>query len=133
MENEEIETSRKRMKSAMEENEGEIGGGDVGEVVEGDVETAFVGSEEMAYRINAIHERIEQFTQQVVELLDKGKMLFKNLSADFEERLITIHKEQIEKWQDEINELRLLDSSNEEANALLQNARLLLHSVNADS
>ncbi|PIA40753.1 hypothetical protein AQUCO_02400072v1 [Aquilegia coerulea] len=133
MENEEIETSRKRMKQAMEEDEGEMGGGDVGEVAEGEIETAFVGSEEMAYHINAIHERIEQFTQQVVELLDKGKTLFKNLSADFEERLITIHKEQIEKWQDEINELRLLDSSNEEANALLQNARLLLHSVNVDS
>lgn len=44
-----------------------------------------------------------------------------------------IHKEQIEKWQDEIKELRLLDTSNEEANALLRNARYLLGNAHIDS
>jgi len=32
----------------------------------------------------------------------------------------------VEKWQEEIRELRALDASNEEANALLHNARHLL-------
>lgn len=44
-----------------------------------------------------------------------------------------IHKEQIEKWQDEIKELRLLDTSNEEANAVLCNARYLLENAHIDS
>lgn len=43
-----------------------------------------------------------------------------------------IHKEQMEKWQEEIKELRLLDASNEEINALLQHAQVLLHSVHND-
>jgi hypothetical protein len=44
-----------------------------------------------------------------------------------------IHKEQIEKWQDEIKELRLVDTSNEEANAVLHNARYLLGNAHIDS
>lgn len=40
--------------------------------------------------------------------------------------IFRIHKEQVEKWQEEIRELRALDASNEEANALLHNARYLL-------
>ncbi|KAF9601688.1 hypothetical protein IFM89_021818 [Coptis chinensis] len=92
-----------------------------------------VGSEEMEIRINTILERIEQFTQQVSELLEAGKTLFKDLSAEFEERMITIHKEQMEKWQDEIKELRMLDASNEESNTLLLNARLLLQNVRVDA
>lgn len=44
-----------------------------------------------------------------------------------------IHKEQMEKWQEEIKDLRLLDASNEEANALLHNARHLLHNAHIDS
>ncbi|KAL5709925.1 hypothetical protein ACHQM5_020549 [Ranunculus cassubicifolius] len=120
MENDESEISRKRMKHTSE-----TGGGDVEE----DTEAAIVGSEEMELRISSIMERIEQFTQQVSELLEAGKTKFKDLSNEFEERVITIHKEQMEKWQDEIKDLRLLDSSNEEANVLLQNARYLLHNI----
>lgn len=44
-----------------------------------------------------------------------------------------IHKEQIEKWQDEIKELRLVDTLNEEANAVLHNARYLLENAHIDS
>lgn len=44
-----------------------------------------------------------------------------------------VHKEQIEKWQEEIRELRMLDASNEEANAILHNARGLLHHAHVDS
>lgn len=39
----------------------------------------------------------------------------------------------MEKWQEEIKELRLLDASNEEADVLLQNARFLLQNVHGDS
>lgn len=40
-----------------------------------------------------------------------------------------IHKEQMERWQDEIKELRMLDVANEEADALLQNAKYLLQNI----
>lgn len=38
----------------------------------------------------------------------------------------------MEKWQEEIKELRLFDASNEEINALLHNARFLLQNVRND-
>lgn len=44
-----------------------------------------------------------------------------------------IHKEQMEKWQEEIKELRLLDASNEEASGILHNARCLIQNPNIDS
>lgn len=44
-----------------------------------------------------------------------------------------VHKEQIDKWQEEIKELRMLDASNEDVNALLHNARYLLQNVHSDS
>ncbi|QCE07188.1 hypothetical protein DEO72_LG9g2205 [Vigna unguiculata] len=40
-----------------------------------------------------------------------------------------IHKHQVRKWQEEIRELRALDASNEEADALLHNARYLLQPI----
>lgn len=39
----------------------------------------------------------------------------------------------MEKWQEEIKELRLLDASNEEATALLSNARFLLQNPFSES
>ncbi|XP_039062601.1 uncharacterized protein LOC120207163 [Hibiscus syriacus] len=84
------------------------------------------GSEEMELNISHILEKIDRFTQLVSELLESGKTMFRELSNEFEERLFTIHKEQMEKWQEEIKELRLIDASNEEASALLNNARFLL-------
>jgi len=44
-----------------------------------------------------------------------------------------IHKEQMEKWQEEIKELRLLDASNEEASGILHNARYVLQNPHIDS
>lgn len=70
---------------------------------------------------------------KVSELLESGKTAFKELVNAFEERMITIHKEQIEKWQEDIKELRLLDASNEEDNVLLHNARYLIQSAQIDS
>lgn len=92
---------------------------------------------------------------QVSNLLESGKTMFKDLSNELEERLIMwdwkrplygsvlyhiytliwifiisrmnrIHKERVEKWQEEIKELRLLDASNEETASLLHNARFLI-------
>ncbi|XP_043723579.1 uncharacterized protein LOC122670684 [Telopea speciosissima] len=125
MDNEgDIEVVRKRMKPAAVKK-----GNEAVEVVEEETETnvAVAGSEEMELSIARLLERIERFTQLVSELLETGKNMFKELSNEFEERMIIIHKEQIEKWQEEINELRLIDASNEEANAVLHNARFLLH------
>ncbi|VFQ69814.1 unnamed protein product [Cuscuta campestris] len=47
--------------------------------------------------------------------------------------VITIHQEHMEKWQEEIKELPLLDVSNEEAGAILQNAKYLIHNICVDS
>ncbi|KAI3877500.1 hypothetical protein MKW92_051407 [Papaver armeniacum] len=122
----EIETSRKRIKQTMEEEEGEEN--ENGLVME-EAATVAVGSEEMESLINGVLEKIDRFTQQVSEMLDAGKTLFKDLSNEFEERIIGIHKEQIEKWQDEIKQLRSLDAMNEEANARLHMTRSLFRDV----
>lgn len=50
----------------------------------------------------------------------------------FNFQLCRIHKEQVEKWQEEIKDLRALDASNEEANALLHNARYVLQLTRND-
>ncbi|KAJ0804401.1 hypothetical protein HanPI659440_Chr02g0037621 [Helianthus annuus] len=86
----------------------------------------------MEVYMNQILEKIDNFTQQVSELLESGKTYFRELSTEFEERVIAIHKEQMEKWQDEIKELRFLDASNEEINAMLHNAQLVLNNVHND-
>ncbi|XVF22233.1 hypothetical protein REPUB_Repub12eG0155900 [Reevesia pubescens] len=128
MESERDEALRKRMKPNMEEKEeDQISSGTGMEITEKQQsETNIVGSEEMELNISHILEKIDRFTQLVSELLESGKTMFKELSNEFEERLIMIHKEQMEKWQEEIRELRMVDASNEEANSLLNNARLLL-------
>ncbi|XP_044492534.1 uncharacterized protein LOC123216203 [Mangifera indica] len=130
----ETEVKRKRVKTTMEEKELE-GGGESGlEIVENEeTETNVVGSEEMELNISKILEKIDRFTEMVSEVLESGKTMFKELSNDFEEKMIMIHKEQMERWQEEIKELRLLDASNEEASAILHNARFLLRNPHSDS
>ncbi|CAL9133090.1 unnamed protein product [Musa acuminata var. zebrina] len=105
----------------MEGGDGRTGGGD-------EMATE-MGSGEMEHDIQRILEKIDQFTQQVWELLDAGRTLFKTLSSEFEERLISIHKEQMAKWQEEIKEMQLRDTCNEAARALLENAQHLLRSA----
>ncbi|XP_070033964.1 uncharacterized protein LOC107760011 isoform X3 [Nicotiana tabacum] len=92
-----------------------------------------MASEQMEAEIANILEKMNHFTQHVSELLESGKSMLKELSNEFEERLIQIHKEQMEKWQEEIKELRLLDTANEEADALLLNAKYLLQNVHGES
>ncbi|TYH10132.1 hypothetical protein E1A91_A07G146200v1 [Gossypium mustelinum] len=96
-------------------------------------ETHLAGLEEMELNISHILERIERFTQLVSELLESRETMFKELSNEFEQRLIWIHREQMKKWREEIKELRLVDASNEEASALLNNARFLLQNPIFDS
>ncbi|XP_058770354.1 uncharacterized protein LOC131643998 [Vicia villosa] len=117
--------ARKRMKPA-EEKIGDEAESQMVLVQDEGFETNLVGSEDMELNISLVLEKIENFTQRVSELLESGKTMFKDLCNEFEEKLIMIHKEQVEKWQEEIKELRSLDASNEEANALLQNARYVL-------
>ncbi|KAK4282646.1 hypothetical protein QN277_014000 [Acacia crassicarpa] len=123
------EAARKRMRPYMEEEEDEAGA-QIEEKEESEINIA--GSEEMELNVSNIMEKIENFTQRVSELLESGKTMFKELSNEFEERLIMIHKEQIEKWQEEIKELRTLDASNEEANIVLHNAQYLLKHTHID-
>ncbi|XP_019051968.1 PREDICTED: uncharacterized protein LOC104590014 [Nelumbo nucifera] len=122
---EEIEAARKRMKP-VEEKDGDAA------AIEEETTTNLTGSEEMELNIARLLERIERFTEQVTELLEAGKTMFKELSNEFEERMIAIHREQIEKWQEEIKDLRLVDASNEEVITLLNNARFLLQNFHAD-
>ncbi|TYI19278.1 hypothetical protein ES332_A07G154300v1 [Gossypium tomentosum] len=96
-------------------------------------ETHLAGLEEMELNISHILERIERFTQLVSELLESRETMFKELSNEFEQRLIWIHREQMKKWREEIKELRLVDASNEEASALLNNAPFLLQNPIFDS
>ncbi|KAK7278096.1 hypothetical protein RJT34_23121 [Clitoria ternatea] len=120
----ESRSTRKRMKPEVEEKAGDEAESKT--VQEEEFETNIPVSEEMELSISLILEKIENYTQRVSELLESGKTMFKELSDEFEEKLIMIHKEQVEKWQEEIKEVRALDASNEEANALLHNARYLL-------
>ncbi|XVF72878.1 hypothetical protein PTKIN_Ptkin12aG0155800 [Pterospermum kingtungense] len=135
MESERNETLRKRMKPNTEEKEeDQRSNGTVTEIAEKEQsETNIAGSEEMELSISHILEKIERFTQLVSELLESGKTMFKELSDEFEEKLFMIHKEQMEKWQEEIKELRMVDASNEEASAMLSNARFLLQNPLLDS
>ncbi|KAJ0980507.1 hypothetical protein J5N97_008762 [Dioscorea zingiberensis] len=121
-----IEVLHKRMKT-IEGSEG-----DGGEPREEEVGMG-TGSPEMETNIQHILEKIERLTVRVSELLEAGKTLFKDLTTEFEDRLIAIHREHIEKWQEEIKELRMMDASNEAARARLQNAQLhILQSVRED-
>ncbi|KAF3502385.1 hypothetical protein F2Q69_00045777 [Brassica cretica] len=119
--------SRKRDE---EEKEGETGDG---MSLDENETTKLVASDEMELRISQILDKIESFTQTVSNLLDSGKTMLKELSNEFEERLIMIHKEHVEKWQEEIKELRLLDASNEETTSLLHNACFLIQNPNIDA
>ncbi|KAG4909876.1 hypothetical protein JHK87_055992 [Glycine soja] len=115
---------RKRMKPEVVEKAGDETKSKT--VEEEEFEANIAGSEEMELSISLILEKIENYTQMVYELLESGKTMLKELTNAFEGKLIMIHKEQVEKWQEEIRELCALDASNEEANALLLNARYLL-------
>lgn len=130
MENKDSESRRKRMKPD-EEEEGAIS--DPEKAQNEELETFVAGSDEVELAVAHILEKIERFTHLVSELLGSGKAMFQKIGDEFEERMIMVHKEQIEKWQEEIRELRMLDASNEEANALLHNARGLLHHAHVDS
>ncbi|XP_074353646.1 uncharacterized protein LOC141692640 isoform X2 [Apium graveolens] len=139
MEGEEAEFGRKRMRQSVEDKQllvvdaeatvGEDAEATIGEETETEVQL----SEQMQLDIARIHEKINSFTALVSELMESGKSLLLEISNQFEERLILIHKEQTEKWQEEIRELHMLDASNEETNNLLHNARYLLQNGRIDS
>ncbi|GAA0146167.1 hypothetical protein Leryth_011233 [Lithospermum erythrorhizon] len=131
MENEGSCAMNKRMRTSVEDGEmiNEVATNNVGE----DAEENVVVSELVEHEIAGILEKINNFTQQVSELLESGKLMLKELSNEFEERMILIHKEQMEKWQDKIKRLRSLDASNEEIDAMLQNAKCLLQGIPGNS
>ncbi|XP_057782865.1 uncharacterized protein LOC131000800 [Salvia miltiorrhiza] len=122
----------KRMKTSVEDKETAVEDGSVVEVpAEENVATS--NSEQVDMEITHILDKINDFTQMVSELLESGKSMLKELSNEFEERMFLIHKEQIEKWQEEIKELRALDTANEETDALLQNAICLIRNIHGGS
>ncbi|KAK9923903.1 hypothetical protein M0R45_032300 [Rubus argutus] len=132
MESEGFESTRKRMRpDSLQEGDGAISDSEMAQREE--FETKVAGSEEVELSISHILEKIDRFTEMISELLESGKTMFKKIGDEYEERLIMIHKEQMEKWQEEIRELRLIDASNEEANAVLHNARYLLQNPHVDS
>ncbi|KAH6814994.1 knotted 1-binding protein [Perilla frutescens var. frutescens] len=120
----------KRMKSScVEDKETTVEEGTAVLVPAEENEVRAVNSEQVEMEISHILEKIDNFTQMVSMLLESGKSMLKELTNEFEDRMILIHKEQIEKWQEEIKELRLLDTANEEIDALLHNAKYLLQNI----
>uniref|UniRef100_A0A3Q7FTX3 Knotted 1-binding protein 36 n=1 Tax=Solanum lycopersicum TaxID=4081 RepID=A0A3Q7FTX3_SOLLC len=128
------DVTNKRLKPSVEDNGTTQTDSEVAKTVEEETAVATLTSEQMELEIANILEKINRFTNlKVSELLESGKSMLKELSNEFEERIILIHKEQMEKWQEEIKELRLLDTSNEEADGLLLNAKYLLQNVRGES
>nr|XP_015624380.2 LOW QUALITY PROTEIN: shootin-1-like [Oryza sativa Japonica Group] len=85
----------------------------------GEEEEVVAASAETEEHVQRILLAIDAFTRQVSEMLEAGHALFKNLAADFEDRLCSIHKEErVERWEDEIRELRAHDAANEQARSL---------------
>ncbi|XP_020101506.1 uncharacterized protein LOC109719326 isoform X2 [Ananas comosus] len=132
-----MEVLHKRMRTtegSEGDGEGEVGAEEEAAAAEEEAAMVVGGSEEMELHIQRIMARIDQFTEKVSDLLEAGRTIFRNLTAEFEDRLISIHKEQMEKWQEEIKELRAQDASNEASRALLQNAQYhLLQNVDNGS
>ncbi|XP_009617425.1 uncharacterized protein LOC107818632 [Nicotiana tabacum] len=133
MELEVADVTNKRLKPSVEDNETTQIDSEIAKATEEETAAATLASEQMELEIANILEKINRFTNLVSELLESGKSMLKELSNEFEERIILLHKEQMEKWQEEIKELRLLDTSNEEADALLGNAKYLLQNVQGES
>lgn len=125
----EFESARKRRKQAIEDNNTEIRDGSPKEITGEETEMSFLVSEDMEQDIARVFEKVDKFNQQVSDLLEFGKAMFNRLSREFEERVLMIHKEQIDKLQEEIKELRALDATNEEMNARLENAKCLLQTM----
>ncbi|KAM0855362.1 hypothetical protein ACQ4PT_049820 [Festuca glaucescens] len=92
-------------------------------------EAEVVGSAETEENVQRILLAIDNFTCKVSEMLESGRAMFKDLAADFEDRLCTIHKERVEKWEEEIRELRARDAANEQTRAVLHNAQLQLFHI----
>ncbi|XP_062217091.1 uncharacterized protein LOC133917121 [Phragmites australis] len=127
MGNEEDTTSQGSAGVAVTAAATETEGGDEMAVV---AEEELVGSAETEEHVQRILLAIDNFTRQVSEMLETGRALFKDLAADFEDRLCSIHKERVERWEAMIRELRARDAANEQARALLHNAQVhLLHTV----
>ncbi|KAK4430250.1 hypothetical protein Salat_1325700 [Sesamum alatum] len=133
MEHEGVSVMAKRMKASVENKETLVEGGSIVQIPGEENDPQATNSEQVEMEIAHILEKINNFTQMVSELLESGKSMLKELSNEFEERMILIHKEQMEKWQEEIKELRILDAANEEIDALLNNAKYLLHSIHGGS
>ncbi|CAN4086581.1 unnamed protein product [Withania somnifera] len=113
-----VDVTNKRLKRSVEDNGTKQTDNEVAKAVEEETAAATLQSEQVELEIANILEKIDRFTNQISELLESGKSMPKELSNEFEARIILIRKEQMEKWQEEIKDLRLLDTSNEEADAL---------------
>ncbi|KAG2242900.1 hypothetical protein Bca52824_095256 [Brassica carinata] len=115
-----------------EEKEGETGDG---MSLDENETTKLVASDEMELRISQILDKIESFTQTVKALMKLHNAFLDMfiITDDYDSSCCRIHKEHVEKWQEEIKELRLLDASNEETTSLLHNARFLIQNPNIDA
>ncbi|KAG9460025.1 hypothetical protein H6P81_004533 [Aristolochia fimbriata] len=126
MENLAMESAKKRKKQTEKTQESQQSDS---EIVEKEREPIAMASEEMEASISGILQKMDQFTERVSELLETGKKLFKEMSDDLEEKLIRVYEEQVEKWTEELKELRLLDSVNEETRVRLHNVQDLLQKM----
>ncbi|GJP42923.1 hypothetical protein CLOM_g2447 [Closterium sp. NIES-68] len=70
-----------------------------------------------------VHKRIEDFTQKLCTILDAGKQALSAAHAAWEEQLVQIHENQIEIWQRQLEEIKELESMNDEIGTRLLSAQ----------
>ncbi|XP_073316618.1 uncharacterized protein [Primulina huaijiensis] len=72
----------------MEDTEAMVEGGPLEQVPGEENESRTLNSEQIEMEIAQILDKINNFTQMVSELLDSGKSMLKELSNEFEERVV---------------------------------------------
>ena len=72
---------------------------------------------------------------QVSNLLDAGKAAFMECHNKWEEKIVSLHQQQMEEWEEGIEFLNGVDSLNEDINKRLQSAQMVIgyiHPASAD-
>ena len=63
---------------------------------------------------------------QVSNLLDAGKAAFMEMHNKWEEKIVFLHQQQMEEWEEGIEFLNGVDSLNEDINKRLQSAQMVI-------
>ncbi|GAQ80214.1 hypothetical protein KFL_000490040 [Klebsormidium nitens] len=89
------------------------------------------GSDAVEQSMEEIRIKMETFTDMVSRLLENAKTFFSQTLQSFEDGLVELHQQQMQKWEDELTALRTLDYDNEDALARLTHAQDAIGSLGA--